>query len=334
MTTTTTATAPTAERLEHMYRLMALTAGTSERAAAEVRAGRLQSAFYPVRGMEGVCAALGAAMEPGDQLVSTYRNLGDALAKGASLRRIIAEVYGRSGGTSKGKGGPMHLQDTAVGFMASTGIVGAGLPIAAGLALAAQLDGADRAVVVTFGDGSTSIGAWHEAMNLAGLWKLPLLLLCQNNQWAEHTPLAESTAVTDLAAKAAAYGIPAVTVDGFDPVATYQALMDGLGRVRAGGGPVFVECVTYRLTGHSGSADYSYVPRDELAAAMERDPAPTFRRWLAEQHLVEPDRLEAIDAEVAAAVDDAFAFAEASPHPGPDERLTDIFADQRAVPTP
>ncbi len=323
---------PEVADLEKMYRLMALMTKASERAASEVRAGRLQSAFYPIRGMEGVCAALGVALRPDDQLVSTYRNLGDALAKGSSLRKIIAEIYGRSGGTSKGKGGPMHLHDTSVGFMASTGIVGAGLPIAVGLALATQLDGVGRAVATTFGDGSTSIGAWHEAMNMAALWRLPLLLVCQNNQWAEHTPLAEYTAVTDLASRAAGYGMRAVKVDGFDTVATYRALDDALQSVRAGDGPVFVECVTYRLTGHSGSADYSYVPRDALAAAMERDPAPTFRRWLVEEGIVASDRLDELDVEVLAEVDDAFAYAEASPHPGPEERSTDIFADEKAVP--
>ncbi|MGH3629503.1 MAG: thiamine pyrophosphate-dependent enzyme, partial [Sciscionella sp.] len=164
-----------AEDLIRMYRTMRLITVTGERAAAEVRAGRLKSAFYPVRGLEGACAALGVAMQPTDQLVSTYRNLGDSLAKGSSLRKIIAEIYGRVGGTSKGKGGAMHLHDQDVGFITSTGVVGSGLPIAVGLGLAAQLDGDGRAVVTTFGDGSTSIGAFHEAMNLAGLWKLPIL---------------------------------------------------------------------------------------------------------------------------------------------------------------
>jgi len=314
-----------------MYRLMALITATSDRAAGEVKSGALASAFYPVRGLEGVCAALGVALQPDDQLVSTYRSLGDALAKGANLRRVIAEIYGRSDGLCGGKGGPMHLQDTSVGFMTSTGVVGSGIPIAVGLGIAAQLDGAARAVVATFGDGATSIGAFHEAMNIAGLWKVPVVFLCQNNQWGEHTPIAEYAASTDLADRARAYAMSSVRVDGFDPVATLGVLREALERARSGGGPTFVEALTYRLTGHSGSSDYSYVPADELAAAMARDPVPTFRRSVLTSGQMSEAELAAIDAEVAAAVDDAFAFATASPPPPSETRYRDVFADPSAL---
>lgn len=326
---------PDVAALERMYRLMVTTTLADERSVREAKAGRLQAAFYPVRGLEAVCAAIGAALEPADQVVSTYRNLGDALAKGVTLRSIMAELYGRLDGTSRGKGGPMHLHDRSVGFMATTGIVGSGLPIAVGLGLAAQLDGAGagpaRVVLTTFGDGSTSIGTAHEAFNLAALWNLPVVFVCQNNQWGEHTPIAEYAASTELAQRAGAYGMRAQKVDGFDAVATWRALRDAVGHARSGAGPVFLECVTYRLTGHSGTADFSYVPRDELAAAMERDPAPTFRHWLAGEGLVSGARLEELEAQAAAEVDDAFAFAEASPPPGQDELLTDVFADDSWV---
>lgn len=319
--------------LTQMYRTMRLITVTGERAAAEVRAGRLKSAFYPVRGLEGVCAALGVALNQDDQLVSTYRSLGDSLAKGSSLRRIIAEIYGKADGTSKGKGGAMHLHDQEAGFITSTGVVGAGLPIAVGLAMAASIKKENRAVATTFGDGSTSIGAWHEAMNLAGVWKLPVVFVCQNNQWAEHTPIAEYAAVTDLAKRAEAYGMPTVKVDGFDPVATAKVLRAAAARARDGGGPTFVECVTYRLTGHSGSSDYSYMPKDELEAATLRDPAPVFRRRLLDEQVLDEAALAAIDEEVAAAVDDAFEFAENAPQPDASERYTDVFADERWVPS-
>lgn len=312
--------------VESMYRTMRLITATGERAAGEVKAGRLKSAFYPVRGLEGVCAALGVAVRPDDLLVSTYRNLGDALAKGSSLRRIMAEIYGRAGGTSKGKGGPMHLHDQEAGYLTSTGVVGAGIPIAAGVALAVQLRDERRAVVTTFGDGATSIGAFHEAMNLAGLWKLPLVLLCQNNGWGEHTPLEEYAARTDLASRAEAYGMTTVQVDGFDPVGTALVLRDAVARARLGKGPTFVEAVTYRLTGHSGSSDYSYMPKDRLAAALERDPAPTFRRQMLASGDWSEDDLARIDTDVASEVDDAFEFAETSPQPSGDERYRDVFA--------
>jgi pyruvate dehydrogenase E1 component alpha subunit len=307
-------TDPSPEVLREMYRLMRIITGASNRASGEVRAGGLASAFYPVRG-----------------LVSTYRSLGDAIAKGASLRRVVAELYGRSDGVCGGKGGPMHLHDVDAGFVTSTGIVGSGAPIAVGLAIAAQLDGEGRAVISTFGDGATSIGAVHEALNMAALWRLPVVFVCQNNQWGEHTPLAQYAANPNLAERARSYSMNAVQVDGFDPIATYRVLDDALSRARAGGGPTFVEALTYRLTGHSGSADYSYVPRDELEAALQRDPAPAFRTWLlghgaSEQELTELDA--AVDAEVA----DAFDFAMASPLPSPDLRYVDVFADRKVVP--
>lgn len=309
-----------------MYQLMLTTQLADDAARAETKAGRLQAAFYPVRGLEAVCAALNRALGPDDQLVSTYRNLGDALAKGVPLRSIVAELYGRLDGTSRGKGGPMHLHDTAVGFMTTTGIVGSGLPIAAGLALAAQLDGSDRAVAVTFGDGATSIGAFHEAMNLAALWKLPLLFLCQNNQWGEHTPIAAYAGSTDLRARAESYGMTAVRVDGFDALATLNVLREAVAAIRDGRGPVFVEAVTYRLTGHTGTADFSYVPTDELRAALERDPAPTFKAWLLSESLVSADDLHAAEQASNAAVSDAFTFAQSSALPQPGDLHTDVFA--------
>ena len=332
MTATMHDTRPTIDVLREMYRHMRLITAASERATEEVRAGSLESAFYPVRGLEGVCAALGAAMQRDDRLVSTYRSLGDAVAKGSDLRRMIAELYGRSGGACGGKGGPMHLHDVDAGFMTSTGVVGSGLPIAVGLGVAAQLDRVPRAVITTFGDGATSIGAFHEAMNLAGLWKLPVVFVCQNNMWGEHTPLAEYAANTDLAGRAQAYAMASVKVDGFDPIATYGVLDEACQRARTGGGPTFVEAVTYRLTGHSGTADYSYVPKQELEAALLRDPAPAFRRWLLNEGVFAEAELRELDDSVTAEVDDAFAFALASPLPSEDERYTHVFADDRAVP--
>jgi pyruvate dehydrogenase E1 component alpha subunit len=315
---------PTVAELEQMYRVMVVATLAGERARAEVTAGRMAAAFYPVRGLEGVCAALGAALRPTDALVSTYRNLGDALAKGASLRAIIAELYGRVDGTSKGKGGPMHLHDQEAGFVTSTGIVGSGLPIAVGLATAAQLDGRGQVVATTFGDGATSIGAWHESLNLAAVWRLPIVFVCQNNQWGEHTSIADYAANPELAQRAGAYRIRATKVDGFDPIATWRELRDAVAYARAGHGPAFVECLTYRLSGHSGTADFSYVPQDRLDEALRRDPAPTFRAWLRDSGIADESRIAELDAEAAATVEDAFAFGLASPEPT--DVLADVFA--------
>ncbi|MEU1275479.1 thiamine pyrophosphate-dependent dehydrogenase E1 component subunit alpha [Streptomyces sp. NPDC005799] len=310
---------------------MRLIAEVDLRINQEVRAGRLKAATYPVRGLEGSCAAVGLNLRPVDQLVSTYRNLGDALAKGSSLDALVAEIYGRLTGASKGKGGAMHLQDQAAGFVTSTGIVGSGIPIAVGLGVAAQLDRSDRVVVTTFGDGATSIGAFHESMNMASLWKLPVIFVCQNNQWGEHTPIAEYAASTDLAGRASAYAMASARVDGFDPVATALEVRGAVERARRGGGPTFIEVVTYRLTGHSGVSDYSYVPKDRLAQAMERDPVPVFRRRLGEDGVVQDAELEAIDKEIASEVDAAFSKAVEEPFPPQSERFTDVFADEKVV---
>jgi len=322
--------------LERMYEVMRTVTVADERARAEAKAGRMPAAFYPVRGLEGVCAALGAVLTPEDHLVSTYRNLADTVAKGVPLRAIIAELHGRLPGTSKGKAGTMHMHHDPSGLMATTGIVGSGLPIAAGLALGAQLDGAQldgvrRAVAVTFGDGATSIGAYHEAMNLAALWRLPLVFVCQNNGWAEHTPLAAYAPATDLAARAAAYNLTALAVDGFDPIETWRVLGEAVDRARRGDGPTFVECRTYRLVGHTSSADYSYMPTAALEAALARDPAPTFRAWLVDSGHLTESRLDEIDKAVDEAVDDAFEFAQSAPKPEPGDIYDDVFADRAWV---
>jgi len=317
--------------LTDIYTRMYLIRIVNERVVGEVKAGRLKGAAYPVRGLEAVCAAIGVCTRDDDQLVSTYRNMGDALAKGADLRRAVAEMYGRASGVSKGKGGAMHLHDPSVGFVTSTGIVGAGLPIAVGLGLAAQLDGDDRVVVTTFGDGSTSIGAFHEALNLAALWQLPVVFVCQNNQWGEHTPIAGYTANTDLTGRAAAYGLRAVSTDGFDTIAAYRTMRDAVETTRSGGGPVFVEARTYRLSGHSAASDYSYMPRDEFAAAEQRDPVPGFRRWLVESGGVEVGMVEGLEHAVDARVEAAFEEASKAAPPAPEERYTDVFADEGMV---
>jgi pyruvate dehydrogenase E1 component alpha subunit len=319
---------PSTEELLQMYRSMATTTLANNRITAEVTAGRLQATFYPVRGLEGVCAAIGACLRSSDPLISTYRNLGDAVAKGVPLEAIVAELYGRVGGTSKGKGGPMHLQDASAGLMLTTGIVGSGLPIAVGLALAAQLDGDGRVVAVTFGDGATSIGAYHEAMNLASLWKLPLVFICQNNMWAEHTPIVEYAPSVDLAQRATSYAMGSLSVDGFDVISTWRHLHDAVTETRAGRGPYFVECRTYRLAGHTSATDYSYMPESDFQAALERDPAPSFRRWLYDGGIADEATLSDIDRLATEAVDDAFEFAEGSAAPDLAQRDRDVFAPQ------
>ncbi|TNC29220.1 thiamine pyrophosphate-dependent dehydrogenase E1 component subunit alpha [Amycolatopsis alkalitolerans] len=315
-----------------IYETMATISVGEAATVGAVRAGRLNAAVYPVRGLEGVCAALGDVLEPTDYLVSTYRNLGDAVAKGVELRRVIAESYGRKLGTSKGKGGPMHLVDVHAGLMATSGIVGGGVPIAVGLALAAQLDGEGQIAATTFGDGATSIGAYHEAMNLAALWNLPIVFVCQNNQWGEHTALVDYAGNPDLSERARSYGMHSVAVDGFDVPATWRALRDAADHARSGAGPAFVEAITYRLGPHSAASDRGYMPKQDFDAAMERDPTPAFRKQLLESGTATAGELDRIDARVHTLVEDAMQAAIDSPPQTDDELFTDVFADPAAIP--
>lgn len=323
---------PTAGQLAQMYQTMATITATEAATVGAVKAGRLNAAVYPVRGLEAVCGALGVTVQPTDYMVSTYRNLGDAIAKGVPVREIVAESYGRSGGTSGGFGGPMHLVGNKCGFLATSGIVGGGVPIAVGIALGAQLDDEGQIAVTTFGDGATSIGAVHEAMNMAALWKLPIVFLCQNNQWGEHTPLPAYAGNTDLAQRAAAYGMRSVRVDGFDPIASWRVLRDAVEDARSGHGPVFVEAVTYRLGPHSAASDRGYMPKDEFAAAMERDPTPAFRTWLIDKGALSESDLATIDDQVAATVADAMEYAASSPPPSESNLLDNVFADRSSLP--
>jgi TPP-dependent pyruvate/acetoin dehydrogenase alpha subunit len=216
--------------------------------------------------------------------------------------------------------------------MVTTGIVGAGVPIAVGLALAAELDGSDRVAVASFGDGATSIGALHEAMNLAAVWNVPVVLLCQNNMWGEHTPLAEYTRTARLSDRAATYGITGVTVDGSSPEALYPVLTEAVERARRGAGPTFVEARTYRLLGHTFGADQSYQPPEELATAREAEPVKAFRSRLIGLGVADEVSLREVEKEVGAEVEDAIDFAKSSAPPGVSELLVDVFANPEELP--
>ena len=320
-------------RSMELYRVAATIRCLDQQVAERVRTGKLRAATYGVRGLEVACAALGAALGHEDRMVSTYRNLGDAVAKGLSVAEIVAEFYGKEAGPARGKGGPMHLSSPSVGFMMTTGIVGSGLPIATGLAWAAQLDSAtSRIVVVTFGDAATSIGAAHEALNLAASWKLPILFFCQNNQWGEHTPIAEYTAQPDLALRAAAYGMEARTMDGFDHQSCLSGIADAVESVRSTRAPMFVDCVTYRLTPHSSAMDMSEMPESEVAAALERDPVPALRSALADSESSHTDLIR-IDSEISALVEKAFSEAESADAADSSYTFTDVYASIDSVST-
>ena len=277
-------------------------------------------------GEEAVAVGVCHALRDGDYVTSTHRGHAHAIAKGATLRAFFAEIYAKSTGMSGGMGGSMHLFDKAHGFLGSIGIVGAGLPIACGAALAAQLEGKGRVAVGFFGDGAANQGATHEAMNLAAVWKLPVVFVCENNLYAVSTPVAKSMAVAQVADRAVAYGMPGVTTDGMDVLAVYDEARKAVERARQGDGPSLVECMTYRFKGHSRFEPASYRPEGELEEWMAKDPIPRLRRLLAQQGLASEAEADALEAEVEAAVEDAIAFAKASPEVDPDQVPSYVFA--------
>lgn len=319
------------DALVRIYRTMATIRACDDKAQKLILSGRLQLFFHSPRGQEAVAAGTASVLRPDDYLVATYRSLHDSIAKGLSLRQIWAEWLGRLDGCCQGRGGPMHLADPDIGLMATSGIVGGGLPIGVGLAFGSQVQQDGRVTVCNFGDGASNIGGFHEALNLAGVWRLPIVFVCQNNGYAEHMRYEKATSVERIALRAQGYGMPGVTVDGNDPVVVAGAVGDAAARARAGEGPSLVEAMTYRLSGHFVGDDQKYLPRDEVKAAKAADPVPVFRARLIRDGVASEADLAAIDTETAQAVDDAHQFAEASPSPDPGDILTYVFADASGV---
>ena len=278
-------------------------------------------------GMEAVATGFGAAMRPDDYTFATYRGHAHSLARGMELGPAMAELLGRENGVLGGKGGSMHLTDAARGMMGSYAIIGAHLCIANGAAWSAQMRGTDQVAVAFFGDGTTNIGAFHEALNMAKIWDLPVVFVCENNLYMEYTPIDLITAVENPAAdRARAYGLEPVLIDGNDPDAVFLAASEAIARARAGDGPSLVEAVTYRSGGHSRADPGKYRPEAEVEAWKQRDPIPMYHDRLLTLGTPE-ERLSNIEREVAAAVDAATEFAKAGREPGEDSLLTEVYAD-------
>ena len=314
------------EKLLDIYTRTMRVARSDEKFRSLLMTGKLAVLYYTYRGQELASAAMMAALEPSDYLVTTYRGQHDQIAKGVPLGPLYAEIAGRVTGTCKGKGGSMHITHPASGVMVTTGVVGSGLPIANGLALASQNRGDKRVTVTCFGDGATNIGAFHEAMNMAQLWQLPVIFFCQNNRYGEHTAFADHTKVGSIAERAKAYNMRAVTVDGNDAEAMYGAAREAVNRARAGEGPTLIEAMCYRMLGHFFGADFSYMPTEHLAEMAAADPLPRLRTLMLERQFTEAE-LDEIVAGIEAELDAAVEFAFASALPGPEELTLDVFEE-------
>jgi pyruvate dehydrogenase E1 component alpha subunit len=278
-------------------------------------------------GQEAIAAGVAAAMRSDDWTFATYRGHAHTLARGVPMTPVFAELMGRTNGLMAGKGGSMHLTSVEHGVMGSYAIIGAHLPIACGAAWSAQYRGTEQVAVAFFGDGSTNIGAFHEALNFAAVWKLPVVFFCENNLWMEYTRTSEVTAVANPAAdRASAYGLESIIVDGNDADAVFEVTSAAFARARAGEGPSMIEAKTYRHGGHSRADPGKYRPDEELAEWLAKDPIPSYRTRLLEAGVSE-DELLAIENEVDAEVDLATDEAKAGGVPGEDLLLKDVWAD-------
>ena len=309
-----------------MYRKTMLIKINDDKVQSEIMAGKLVMPYYSARGQEIIPAAMSANLSDDDYIVTIYRGIHDSLAKGVPLKDLWAELAGRKTGSCKGKGGPMHITHPEKGVMVTTGIVGSGIPIGVGLALSSYYKKDGRVTVTNFGDGASNIGAFHEGLNLASVWKLPVIFLCQNNRYAEHTSFAKGTAVENVSDRAAAYSMPGIKVDGNDAEAMYAAAKEAVERARSGGGPTLIEAMTFRFCGHIIGDDSHYIPKEEMEAAKADDPLPKYRQWLIDNGHAQADQLDAMEAAIAAEIDEAREYAYGCDFADADEIKRDVYA--------
>ncbi len=315
-----------ATRLE-LYRLQVLLRESEQRAYDLFLQNLVKGTSHLSLGQEAIAAGCAAAMKPGDLSFCTYRGHAHTLARGVAVEKVLGELMGRDNGLMRGKGGSMHLTSVEHGVMGSYAIIGAHLPIACGAAWRAQYKGQSDVSVCFFGDGTTNIGAFHEALNLAVIWKLPVVFVCENNLYMEYTPISEVTAVHHPAAdRASAYGLPKIVIDGNDADVVYKTMSEVFDRARRGDGPSLVECLTYRYSGHSRADPAKYRPEGELERWKQRDPVKIYKERLTGLGF-KTTRLAEIDAEVRRIVDAATEACKAAPTTSTDILFTDVYAD-------
>lgn len=287
----------------------------------------MPGSMHQYNGEEAVATGVCACLTKADYITSTHRGHGHCIAKGADVNNIMAEMFAKTTGCCKGMGGSMHIADFSVGMLGANGIVAGGIPHAVGAAWSSQYRGTDQVAVAFFGDGASNEGSFHESLNLAAVWKLPVVFVCENNLYGFSTQYRRSTPIADIADRSAAYGIPGVVVDGMDVLAVREAAEKAVARAKSGEGPTLIECKTYRYMGHSRFEKPCYRTDEELAQWKLRDPIVCFPKTLKEQYGVEDAELEQIEAEVTKRIDDSVTFAENSPDPAPEDYLKYVYAD-------
>lgn len=310
-----------------LYRKMVAIREFELRAINERRAGLIPGFIHSCVGQEATAVGACAALQPQDVITSTHRGHGHLIAKGGQTRYMMAELAARTTGYCGGKGGSLHMTDFDLGILGANGIVAGGIPIAVGAALAFQQRREARVALAFFGDGATNEGAFHEALNLAGVWKLPVIFFCENNLYGEGSPQHTQAPVKDLAERAASYAFPGVIIDGNDVLAVFEATVQAADRARSGQGPTLIEGKTYRYRGHYEGDPMLYRAKAEVEAWQQRDPIPTFRRYLLQRSAASETDLQDVETSVKAELDEAVAFAAASPVPAPETALEGVYGE-------
>ncbi|TET63978.1 pyruvate dehydrogenase (acetyl-transferring) E1 component subunit alpha [Candidatus Bathyarchaeota archaeon] len=277
-------------------------------------------------GEEAVAVGVCSNLRKDDYITSTHRGHGHCIAKGAQPKQIMAEILGKKTGYCKGKGGSMHIADFSVGMLGATAVVGAGLPIAMGAGLSIKLSRTDNVVACFFGDGASNQGTFHEAINMAAIWKLPVIFVCENNVYAMGTRRSRVMLIENIADRAQAYGISGVAVDGNDVLAVYEAAQKAVERARRGEGPTLIECKTYRHKGHSRIDPAKYRPKEEVEEWLRKDPIKRFREKLMQTEVLTETEIQQVEKDVLAEIDEAAKYALQSPFPDPEEALEDVYA--------
>ncbi len=318
------------EELVHVYRQMRTIRGFEEKLVELVGAGRLAGFLHLYAGEEAVAVGVCSHLGDRDIVSSTHRGHGHCIAKGVDVRGMMAELFGRATGTCKGKGGSMHIADLDRGMLGANGIVGGGLGLAVGAGLTAKLRKTGGVSIAFFGDGASNQGQFHEAMNLAAIWKLPVIFVCENNGYGEATPMEFVTSVVDIAERARGYAMNAAIADGMDFFDVYEKAELAIARARAGHGPTLLECKTYRFMGHYVGDNMAYRSKQEMESwKQRRDPLELFESHVREAGLVDAESLRAVDGDVVRLLEDSVAFAEASPFPTLDQVTTDVYVRER-----
>jgi pyruvate dehydrogenase E1 component alpha subunit len=315
------------EKLLWMYERMSLIREFEERLHTDFAAGKISGFVHLYAGEEAVAVGICANLTDADFITSTHRGHGHCIAKGVDIKEMMAEIYGKATGACKGKGGSMHIADVNKGMLGANGIVGGGPPLACGAGLTAKVKGTDQVTVCFFGDGASNQGTTMEGLNLAGIWKLPVIFVCENNGYAETTSPDYSVSGQDIAARARGFGMPSIVVDGLDIFAIYEAASEAVGRARRGEGPTFIEAQTYRYYGHFEGDTIRYRDKEEETHYRSRDCIQQFRKSVIEQGLLSREQLDTRDQMARKMIDEAVAFAQESPLPAPADTLTDVYVN-------